>query len=362
MTDHAANSEQVSDTCSNSAEIEHFTFGAYARDRWVSILLWMICAAGAALMLTTLGLNFAAVVVVVGFVLLLFAVDFGGGDARRVAFWRQLTSATEAAQRMSEIPRMIDEPDSFLEGRIALRALERADMLANAEITAARQHADDYRSYIELWIHETKTPIAAAHLIAQRLGGEEAGDIARELESIDRQVEQALYFARSGSVVNDYDIREVDLLGACREACKRNARFLIEQGATPSFDIPAETQVLTDKPWLLFMLGQVIVNAAQYGATSIAFTAEEKETGTPREHTDLRVTDNGAGIAAADMQRVFDRGFTGNNGRARGKATGMGLYLVATMCASLGIGLSLTSEEGTGTTVTFGFPHDRRRV
>ena len=346
----------------HGAEIEHFTFGAYARDRWVSVLLWAICAAGAALMLATLGLNFAAVIVVVGFVLLLFVVDFGVGYARRVSFWRQLTGATEAAQRMSEIPRMIDEPDSFLEGRIALRALERADMLANAETTAARQHADDYRSYIELWIHETKTPIAAAHLIAQRLGGEEAGDIARELEAIDRQVEQALYFARSSTLVNDYEIREVNLLAACREACKRNARFLIEQGATPSFDIPAEAQVLTDKPWLLFMLGQVIVNAAQYGATTIAFAAEEKEQGTPREHTDLRVTDNGAGIATSDMPRVFDRGFTGSNGRERGKATGMGLYLAASMCASLGIGLSLTSEEGVGTTVTFSFPHDRRRM
>ncbi len=343
-------------------EIERFTLGAYARDRWLSILLWVVCAAGAALMLTTLGLNFAAVAIVVGFIVVLLAVDFGIGYARRASFWRQLAIAAETAQRASEVFRMVDEPDSLLEGRIALCALERADMLANAEMTAAKQHADDYRSYIELWIHETKTPIAAAHLIVQRLGGEEAGNIARELEAIDRQVEQALYFARSSTLVNDYEIREVNLLGACREACKRNARFLIEKGATPSFDIPAGLSVLTDKPWLLFMLGQVIVNAAQYGARSIAFSSAEKDVDTPREHTDLRVIDDGTGIVAADMPRVFDRGFTGQNGRARGKATGMGLYLVATMCASLGIGVSLTSEEGTGTTVTFSFPHDRRRM
>lgn len=343
-------------------EVERFTFGAYARDRWLSILLGAICVGGSALMLTTLGLSFAAVIVVAGFVAILFAVAFVLEYLRRARFWRELTDAAEMAQQASEIARMTDNADSFLEGRIAFHALERADMLANAETTAAEQHMEDYRSYIELWIHETKTPIAAAHLIAQRLGGEEAGDIARELEAIDRQVEQALYFARSGTLVNDYEIREVNLLEACREACKRNARFLIEKGATPTFDISADASVLTDKPWLLFMLGQVIVNAAQYGATSIEFASTVSEAGTPREHTDVRVTDNGSGIGAADMPRVFDRGFTGVNGRARGKATGMGLYLVAAMCASLGIGLSLTSEEGEGTSVVFSFPHDRRRM
>lgn len=263
---------------------------------------------------------------------------------------------------MSEVRSLMDEPEHLLEGRIASQVVERLSDLANGELTMLRRSNADYRDYIELWIHETKTPIAAAKLVAQRIGGEEAHSIGRELERIERQVEQALYYARSTAVANDYEIREVVLAALCAEACKRNGRFLIEQEVTPHFVIPSELTVLTDAPWLLFMLSQVVVNAAQYQARTIVFSAEMHGEGTPHGHTVLEVRDDGVGIAEADMARVFDRGFTGTNGRARGTATGMGLYLVASMATSLGLGLSLRSEEGVGTTVVFDFPHDRSRM
>ena len=189
----------------------------------------------------------------------------------------------------------------------------------------------------------------------------QSAKIARELERIEAQVDQALYYARSTSVERDYAIREVSLGEAAREACKRNTRFLIERGALPAFNIPETMTVLADEPWLVFILGQVVVNAAKYGATSIEFTAREEESGTPRGRTVLEVRDNGCGIPAADVPRVFERGFTGQVGRAHGSATGMGLYLVASLCASMGLHVGLASEEGTGTRVILTFPHDRTR-
>ena len=191
--------------------------------------------------------------------------------------------------------------------------------------------------------------------------GPESAKVARELERIEAQVDQALYYARSTSVERDYAIREVNLADAAREACKRHSRFLIEKGCTPAFDIPDALTVLADEPWLVFILGQVIVNAAKYGATTLAFTVREKEPGTPRGRTVLEVRDNGCGIPAADVPRVFERGFTGQVGRAHGSATGMGLYLVASLCASMGLHVGLASEEGTGTRVILTFPHDRTR-
>lgn len=342
--------------------VERFTLGAYVRDRWFQMLLALVCAGGVSVMLATLGLDAPAIVAVVGFMASAFALATFADYGRRARFWRQTREAAETAHRASEVRSFMLEPDGLLEGRIAYQAIERACDLANAELTDARAGSADYRDYIELWIHETKTPIAAAKLVAQRIGGEEAHSVSRELERIERQVEQALYYARSAAVANDYEIREVDLADLCAEACKRNARFLIEQGVTPVFAIPAGLTVLTDAPWLLFMLGQVVVNAAQYQASTITFTTETHAEGTPHGHTVLEVADDGAGIAVADMPRVFERGFTGANGRARGTATGMGLYLVASMAASLGIGLSLRSEEGVGTTVVFDFPHDRSRM
>ncbi len=343
-------------------EVERFTFGAYLRDRWLQAFMVCACSGGVVLMLAALGLSATAILAVAGFMVMMLAAAVVIDFLRRRRFWYQLGRTAEGARRVSEVRSLMDEPEHLLEGRIASQVVERLSDLANGELTMLRRSNADYRDYIELWIHETKTPIAAAKLVAQRIGGEEAHSIGRELERIERQVEQALYYARSTAVANDYEIREVVLAALCAEACKRNGRFLIEQEVTPHFVIPSELTVLTDAPWLLFMLSQVVVNAAQYQARTIVFSAEMHGEGTPHGHTVLEVRDDGVGIAEADMARVFDRGFTGTNGRARGTATGMGLYLVASMATSLGLGLSLRSEEGVGTTVVFDFPHDRSRM
>lgn len=338
-----------------------FSFPRYAADHWLQVLIALFAVVGVALSASTLGVGWQATLALAGLVAVAFAAVGLTDFARRRRFWRQAASLIARAQQPSDLFALLDEPD-FLEGRIAFRAAEQLVALANRDASANRRDSEQYRRYIELWIHETKTPIAAAKLAAQRLGGEDGHTMARELERIERQVEQALYYARSTAVANDYEIREVNLAAACAEACKRNGRFLIEQGATPAIEVDPALTVLADEPWLLFMLGQVVVNAAQYHARTIRFTASVQAEGTPHGHTLLEVADDGDGIAAADLPRVFDRGFTGANGRARGTATGMGLFLVANMCAALGLGVSLTSEEGAGTIVAFDFPHDRRQI
>ena len=294
-------------------------------------------------------------------ILTLVALAAGFADYwRKARFYQELGVLVAQVRQACVLPSLIAEP-SFLEGRIALATAERLAQLAGAETEALNNEAAAYRRYVELWIHETKTPIAAIKLMLANTPGPEASKIARELERVEAQVDQALYYARSTSVAKDYAIREVDLGAAAREACKKNGRFLIERGCVPAFAIPDGLTVLADEPWLVFMLGQLVVNAAKYGASSVEFSAREVEPGTSRGRTVLEVRDNGCGIPAADVPRVFERGFTGQVGRAHGSATGMGLYLVANLCAALGLHVGLASEEGVGTRVILTFPHDRTR-
>lgn len=337
-----------------------FTPASYVRDNVVGLVALALCLVSIVIVLPVLGVNPAGTLLVAD-ILTLAALAVGFLDYRRKAsFYHELHGLLAQLRQACVLPSLIAEP-SFLEGRIAFSTAARLGQLSSEETAVLRDEAAAYRRYIELWIHETKTPIAAIKLMLANEPGTLSAKIARELERVEAQVDQALYYARSTSVERDYAIREVNLAAAAREACKRNTRFLIERGALPAFDIPEDMTVLADEPWLVFMLGQVVTNAAKYGAGRIEFVAYEEEPGTSRGRTVLEVRDNGCGIPAADVPRVFERGFTGQVGRSAGSATGMGLYLVASLCASMGLHVGLASEEGVGTRVIFTFPHDRTR-
>lgn len=333
----------------------------YLRDRAITLGILAFCLAGIACMLPALGVGMEGTATVVGFAALCAATALILDYRRRARFYHEAADLVGNLASACHFPSLIEEP-GFLEGRMAYGVGASLARLSNAELGAAQASAQNYREYVELWIHEVKTPIAAAKLMLASMHDAQGAKLTRELERIEAQVEQALYYARSTSLANDYAIREVCLAAAVRDACKKNARFLIERSVAPDIDVPESQRVLADEPWLVFALGQVVVNAAKYGAKVIAFTARVEDAGTPRECTVLEVRDDGRGIPAADVPRVFDRGFTGSNGRDQGSATGMGLYLVALMCGRMGIGVGLASEEGAGTRVLFSFPHDRRRA
>ena len=341
-------------------EVPAFTPGSYVRDRGFALAAFVVCLAGVAFMLPVLGVSGHGTLLVADFITLC-ALTAGIVDYRRKAAWyRELASLTASLRRASAFASLVGEPE-FLEGRIAYAAGAATGQLSAREVDGLAADEEAYRRYIELWIHEIKTPIAAMRLMLAAGPTVESGKLARELERVESQVDQALYYARSTSLTQDYAIREVNVADACREACKRNVRFLVERGCTPAFDIPEGLTVLADEPWLVFMLGQLAANAAKYDATTLTFAAWEEEAGTPRGRTVLEVRDNGCGIPAKDVPRVFERGFTGDVGRAHGSATGMGLYLVASLCAAMGLHVGLASEEDAGTRVLLTFPHDRTR-
>ncbi|WP_139653172.1 sensor histidine kinase [Raoultibacter phocaeensis] len=336
----------------------------YLADRAVELAVQVLVIVLVSWMLAVLDVGVAAIVFLAGILSASLVFSIVYGYVRRRRFYDELESVVAALAERSEsflAAELLGRP-SFLEGRIAYDALGVAGKSMNDEVARYRALADSYREYVETWIHEIKTPIAAAKLMASGLHGVQADKIKAEIGRVEGYVEQALYYARSTSLQKDYSIRETGLAACVRESVKKNAQLLIGAGVGVSVDIDDAATVFADAKWLQFVIGQVLANSARYDATTFTASARIEGEGTVHARTVLELADDGCGIAAADIDSVFEKGFTGQNGRTHGSSTGMGLYLCSVMCAEMGLGLGIASEEGKGTRVMIAFPHDRRRI
>jgi signal transduction histidine kinase len=241
---------------------------------------------------------------------------------------------------------VVEYPD-FEEGRILYETLTAMGKSMNDEVARASAASLEYREYIEMWVHEIKTPIAGMKLMSENTHDQE---LLSELDRIDFLVEQVLFYARSSTVEKDYQIRRTTLSKVVNAVLKGNARQLIAKKVRVRL-VELDCEVLTDAKWTVFILRQLIDNSVKYGASNIVFSAE-RHAGS----VTLLVSDDGIGIDAKDIGRVFDKGFTGENGRRFGRATGLGLYLCQKLCVKLGLEISAQSTLGEGTVIKIVFP------
>jgi len=240
----------------------------------------------------------------------------------------------------------------FLEGQLLIEVLRRCNKYQNDRIAAARQDTREYREYIESWVHEIKTPITSVRLMIENDKNPTTLRINDEIGKIENYVEQALYYARSTDVEKDFKVEKTSLQAITVAALKSYSKPLIQAGGKPvmeGLDIP----VTADVKSCTFIIGQMISNAIKYrkDGLQITFTGRAE-----KNRVLLLVSDNGIGISEADLPRIFDKGFTGENGRRYSKSTGIGLYLCKKMCEKMNIGLSASSTSGRGTTITMDFP------
>lgn len=271
--------------------------------------------------------------------------------ARKRSYYGRLLRSLDVLDRKSLLCEVLDEPD-FLEGQILYRVLKECNKSMNDEIATYRHQEEEYREYIEAWMHEVKTPLAAAKLTLENDTGSVPASVSDDLRRIEDYLEQALFYARSGSVEKDYLIRPVSLRELVNASVRRNAKDMIASKIGLTLE-NLDFIVLTDVKWTDFILNQILVNAIKYrsASPSIRLYAKQEKNG-----VSLLIEDNGIGIRQADLPRVFDRGFTGETGRKFSKATGLGLYLSKRLCDKIGLGISLFSIEGKGTTVHLIFP------
>lgn len=271
--------------------------------------------------------------------------------ARKRSYYGRLLRNLDVLDRKSLLCEVLDEPD-FLEGQILYRVLKECNKSMNDEIATYRHQEEEYREYIEAWMHEVKTPLAAAKLTLENDTGSVPASVSDDLRRIEDYLEQALFYARSGSVEKDYLIRPVSLRELVNASVRRNAKDMIASKIGLTLE-NLDFIVLTDVKWTDFILNQILVNAIKYrsASPSIRLYAKQEKNG-----VSLLIEDNGIGIRQADLPRVFDRGFTGETGRKFSKATGLGLYLSKRLCDKIGLGISVFSIEGKGTTVHLIFP------
>lgn len=338
-----------------------FTWLTYLADRAAQLLVGAAGAACLYAMLRILGVARQAAVCMAAFVALLLGALLAWDYLRRREFYTTLAETLDELEHAHHLSSLV-QPPGFLEGRIAYETCDELCRADAADLTAEREAARANREFVELWTHEVKTPIAAAKLTLSHLHGPEAVTLRQDLERIELSCERALYNARANTLSNDYVIRETPLAQLCREACKDLANLLIESHVTPTVRIGDGVTVLTDAAWTKFVVKQALSNSVKYGARTVTFSARERHPGTPEGNTVLEVADDGMGIAAEEVACVFDRGFSGSNGRDEGSSTGMGLYLAAQVCAAMGVHLQIASERGSGTRILLSFPHDRSRM
>lgn len=270
-------------------------------------------------------------------------------------YLNNLIKTVENLDRKYLLPEVIEEP-RFQEARIINDVLKECNKSMHEKVKYYKDEQIEYREYIETWVHEIKTPIASAKLILENDNSNLSERINYEMKRVEGFIEQVLYYARSSDVSKDYIIKEFSLRSIVMKAIKNNSRDFINKNI--KLDIKGiGGNVFSDEKWVEFIINQIIINAVKFsmpneGRVSIYSKINEN-------NIILTIEDNGVGINEKDIDRIFEKGFTGENGRKFGKSTGIGLYLCKKLCDKLGIGISLTSKENIGTKVNIVFPQGR---
>ncbi len=274
---------------------------------------------------------------------------------KRKKFYDNLLKMLEELDEKYLITEIIKTPN-FLEGQIFKNSLEQIDKSMLENVNKYKYMTEDYKEYIELWIHEIKIPISASKMVIENNKNAITKSIDEELDKVENYIEQALFYARSNTVEKDYYIRKVFLKEIVTESIKKNKSSLIQEKI--SIDIhDLDIEVNTDNKWIVFILNQIIQNSIKYRKKENSVIEIYANQG--KENVILYIKDNGIGIKQGEITRVFEKGFTGTNGRVSNKkSTGIGLYLCKKLCNKLGIGIELNSVQNEGTEVKLVFPQN----
>ena len=254
------------------------------------------------------------------------------------------------------ISEVIDKPKRE-ENLAYYKLLKRANKSMLENVTDVKNTQKEYKEYIESWVHEIKIPITSAKLLCENNKSEITNKIDEEIEEINNYVEQALFYARLDQVSNDFMIRKIKLADVIKNVLSRNKKIMIQNNMKVELK-NTDVSAYSDEKWLEFILNQIIINSIKYkkeqNATIIIETTENKE------NVKLKIKDNGIGIKKSEIDRIFDKGFTGTNGRNQKKSTGIGLYLCKRLCEEIGMNLKAESIENEYTEMIITIPRNKK--
>lgn len=330
------------------------SFARYVQERWKTAVLLLFAIMTIEIFLLVYHVHIFLHIYIAFVLLAAFLLGTFSEYYSKKNFYEDVLGKLEQLEEKYLIVEML-ESANFTEEKLLRTILQEAGKAMTEQVNAFRYIQEEYKDYIELWIHEIKLPIATSKMIIENNRNEIMNSIEEEINEIEGYTEQALYYARSSYANKDYRVAPCMLSDIVKETVKGNKQTLINQRIRIVME-DLEHEVYADAKWCQFIINQIVANSIKYRSDSdseIKFLAEEK-----KDSVILSIRDNGIGIKAEEVSKVFDKGFTGSNGRIGKKSTGIGLYLCKKLCDKLGFGIELGSEEDVGTEVRIVFPRD----
>ena len=321
-------------------------FTKYLKDKIYAIIIFLITFA--IILLLNLAFKVPIELTITVLIILLFCffsiliIDY----AQKSRFYNLLLERVSQLDQAYLVLETLPKPNCY-EGKLAYDALYEIDKSMAENVSRAKKQAKDFQEYIELWLHEIKTPLAALML----------KNMSVELEQIENYLEQVLYFSRCENSEKDFLIKKVNLNQVVKNVSLKHMESLLAHNI--KFKVEnVNIDVMTDAKWLEFILSQILNNSIKY-RRQIQNPEIKISVRKSKNKTILEIWDNGIGIAKSDISQVFDKSFTGQNGRKHGTSTGMGLYIAKNICNKLGHKLSIESKEMQYTKVSLVFANNK---
>lgn len=328
-------------------------FVDYIKDKMFFIIAILFALASIEILLLAYNIGYIIKIYIAGIIILILGIYFLIEYKKKKSFYEQIKSNMSDLEEKYLIAELIKEPN-FVEGKILKEILQDTEKSMAENVRHYKNIQEDYKEFIELWIHEVKTPIATSKMIIENNKTPITKNIGEEIDKIENYTEQALFYARSNTVEKDYIITKTNLKDVVNGAILKNKAMLLNEKVVLELR-GLEQTIYTDSKWAIFIINQIIQNSIKYskeGNKKIEIYSKTKN-----HSIILYIVDNGIGIKKGEITRVFEKGFTGENGRIIGqKSTGIGLYLCKKLCEKLGLGIELNSEKEKGTEVRIIFP------
>lgn len=327
-------------------------YTTYLRERgtWAAVFMWLLFSIETFL-LTVAGSGWLMLYTALSLIMAYLLITYT--DYRHCkGYLEELQKLADGLEDKYLLPEMMKE-GKRQEERLLYDILHVVGKNMYEHVLKYKYEEREYKEYIEMWIHEVKVPIAGVKMMIANHGEKMLVCLEEEIDQIDGYTDQALYYARSNDVEKDYFIKELTLKDIVEDVILQNKRKLLEMRAILKMD-QLDGKIYSDGKWLAFIINQVVGNSIKYaGWEPLVLKIYETEQPSGRI---LHIEDNGVGIPAAEVDRVWEKGFTGSNGRRFQKSTGIGLYLCRKLCTRLGHKMELKSEEGKGCHVIIRFP------
>lgn len=313
-----------------------------------NILVGVLCVGIFAVSFFLYHLPLRAVLYPAALCAVLVGIWWGIGCLRRKKHHEQMKLARKC---LALLPQGLPQPESLQEEDYRELVEGLAETLQTRETEMNRRY-ENMVDYYTVWAHQIKTPISSMGLKLENEDSLLARELRTDLLRIQQYVEMVLMYLRLDADSTDYVFRSCDLDEVLRGAVKKFSGEFIGRKLQLTF-VPTEAKVLTDEKWLSFVVEQILSNGLKYTRTG-GITIEMKEPGC------LSISDTGIGIAPEDLPRIFEKGYTGFNGRRDQRASGIGLYLCKRVCQNLGITIEAESRLGEGSTFTLKFPREQQ--